>query len=132
MSFNIVKEYIAAIQKDHSSEYGVTFPDFPLCITAGKTLEEAKNMAKEALQFHIDGIVEDKEEIPKPLTLDEIKKKYKSDVFLIISVKIPTNSKRINITIEENILRKLDKYLEKNGGNRSLFFSQSIEKINYN
>ena len=35
-------EYIAYLHKDKGSDYGVSFPDFPGCITAGKTLEEAR------------------------------------------------------------------------------------------
>ncbi len=34
-------EYIAYLHKDRHSDYGVSFPDFPGCITAGKTLDEA-------------------------------------------------------------------------------------------
>ena len=41
--------YIAILHKDDKSDYGVSFPDFPGCVTAGATLDEAKDMAKEAL-----------------------------------------------------------------------------------
>ena len=42
-------DYVAIIHKDHDSDFGVSFPDFPGCITAGLTLDEAKGMALEAL-----------------------------------------------------------------------------------
>jgi predicted RNase H-like HicB family nuclease len=42
-------EYIAYLHKDGNSDFGVSFPDFPGCVTAGKTLEEARQMATEAL-----------------------------------------------------------------------------------
>jgi predicted RNase H-like HicB family nuclease len=74
MSFNIIKEYIAIIQKDEESDYGVIFPNFLNCISCEPTLEEVKNMAKEVLQFHIDSMIEDGDEIPAPLQLDKIKK----------------------------------------------------------
>jgi predicted RNase H-like HicB family nuclease len=50
--------YIALLRKDLDSDYGVDFPDFPGCITAGSTLEETRAMAAEALEFHIDGMLE--------------------------------------------------------------------------
>ncbi len=53
-------EYIAYLHKDSKSDYGVSFPDFPGCITAGSTLEEAKEMAAEALSFHIAGTTENR------------------------------------------------------------------------
>ncbi len=41
------RAYIAVIKKTKSSDYAVIFPDFPSCVTAGKTLEEAsKNHRK--------------------------------------------------------------------------------------
>jgi predicted RNase H-like HicB family nuclease len=60
-------EYIAYLHKDKNSDYGVSFPDFPGCITAGSTLEEARSMAAETLAFHVAGMREDGEAIPEPL-----------------------------------------------------------------
>jgi predicted RNase H-like HicB family nuclease len=54
-------EYIAYLHKDAESDYGVSFPDFPGCITAGSSLEEARRMAAEALSLHIAGMRDDGE-----------------------------------------------------------------------
>jgi predicted RNase H-like HicB family nuclease len=59
-------EYIAYLHKDAKSDFGVSFPDFPGCVATGKTLDEARRMAAEALAFHIEGTVEDGELIPEP------------------------------------------------------------------
>ena len=56
--------YIALVHKDDDSDYGVSFPDFPGCITTGSTLDEARAMAAEALAFHIEGMNEDGDPIP--------------------------------------------------------------------
>ena len=50
----------------------MSFLDFPGCITAGKTLEEARRRAAEALALHIEGMVEDGQEIPEPSSLDAV------------------------------------------------------------
>ncbi len=63
MSENI-KKYIAVINKENGKQYGVIFPDFLGCITVGKNLEEAKEMAQEVLQFHVDGMLQDGEDLP--------------------------------------------------------------------
>ena len=124
------KIYIAVIKKSKSSDYAVIFPDFPTCFTAGKTLQEAQIMAQEALQFHIDGMIEDKEEIPQQASLDSIKAKYKkAEIFLTIPVEIPLKAARINITVDEKFLRKLDKYLENHGESRSAFFVSAAKKV---
>lgn len=127
MSENI-KKYIAVINKENGKQYGVIFPDFLGCVTVGKNLEEAKEMAQEALQFHIDGMLKDGEDLPKTKTLDEIKKKYKkAEIFLVVAVKIKTKATRINISIDEKLLRKLDKFLLNSNETRSSFFAKSIE-----
>ena len=65
-------EYIAYLHKDKNSDCGVSFPDFPGCITAGFSLEEARRMAAEALAFHVAGMREDGETLPKPSTCHEL------------------------------------------------------------
>jgi predicted RNase H-like HicB family nuclease len=63
-------EYIAYLHKGKNTDYGVSFPDFPGCITAGSTLDEARCMATEALSFHIAGMREDGVALPMPSTVD--------------------------------------------------------------
>ena len=65
-------KYIALLHKDQTSDYGVDFPDFPGCVTAGLTMDEARHMAAEALQFHIKGMTEDQEPIPEPSSLKTV------------------------------------------------------------
>src|SRR5260370_14620300 len=67
-------EYIAYLHKDRDSDFGVSFPDFPGCVTAGRTLEEARRMAAEALALHIAGMIEDGEMVPDPSNLDVLSK----------------------------------------------------------
>jgi predicted RNase H-like HicB family nuclease len=58
--------YIALIHKDRRSDFGISFPDFPGCVTACETVEEAFSMAKEALAGHIKAMIENGLEIPPP------------------------------------------------------------------
>ena len=54
-----MRHYIALIHKDEDSDFGVSFPDFPGCITAGSSVQEA-------LALHIEGMNEDGLPIPEP------------------------------------------------------------------
>jgi predicted RNase H-like HicB family nuclease len=47
-----------AIHKDPGSSFGVTVPNLPGAFTAGDTLEEAIENAKEVIFFHIESILE--------------------------------------------------------------------------
>lgn len=65
-----MRHYIALIHKDEGSDYGVSFPDLPGVISAGATLDEARQMAAEALALHIEGMADEGKPIPEPSSLE--------------------------------------------------------------
>lgn len=67
-----MNSFIALIRKDADSDFGVSFPDFPSCTIAGRSLEEAHTFAQEALAIHFEGIKEDGEALPSPSSLCKI------------------------------------------------------------
>ena len=54
-----------------SHNYSAYVPDLPGCIATGKTVDEVKANMKEAIRMHLEGMIEDQEEIPAPQTLAE-------------------------------------------------------------
>jgi predicted RNase H-like HicB family nuclease len=107
-------EYIAYLHKDRNSDYGVSFPDFPGRITAGKTLDEARRMAEEALAFHIRGMIEDGDAVPEPSSLDHIAvdAAKRGAIAFMVSVDAPDTTVRINITARESQIEKIDALAE--------------------
>lgn len=103
-------EYIAYLHKDGKSDYGVSFPDFPGCITAGSTLEEARRMAAEALSLHIAGMREDGERLPEPSNLDDLRNDLamKGAVAFLVVLSEPEKTVRFNITARESQLSEID------------------------
>ena len=85
-----MRQYIALIHKDADSDYGVSFPDFPGVITAGRTLDEARALAEEALIFHIEGLIEDEEAIPEPSSLEAVMKnrRNRDGVAILVAAKV--------------------------------------------
>ena len=117
--------YLAVVHKGSNSDFGVSFPDFPGCVTAGNTLDEAKDMAHDALALHIKGMLEDGETIPVPSKLEDIvdNPEY-SDTAAILVVSAPeikSRSVRVNITLPEDTLREIDMMAKKRGMSRSSF-----------
>lgn len=43
-------------------------PDLPGCITTGKTVEEIESNILEAIELHLEGMIEDGDPIPEALT----------------------------------------------------------------
>lgn len=59
------------LHKDPESDYGVTVPDLPGCFSAGATLEEALDAAREAIEAHVEGMLADGEPIPGKAPMEE-------------------------------------------------------------
>ena len=122
--------YIALIRKEGRSSFGVEFPDFPGCISAGKTLDEAVAGAKEALELHVEGMLEDGEAISDPSSLEVVQKQpeFKGTVPVLIDVPIVRRNRRINITIDEGLLAKIDETAANIGTTRSSFLAQAARQ----
>lgn len=120
-------EYIAYLHKDANSDFGVSFPDFPGCITAGKTLDEARRLAPEALALHIKGMVEDGEEIPAPSSLDELASdpNMKGAVAFLVNAEPADRIVRINLTARESQIERIDAKARKLHLTRSAYMVQS-------
>lgn len=58
--------YVAFIHSDGGDGFGISFPDFPGCVSVGGTREDAIAQGAAALAFHVEGMVEDGEPIPRP------------------------------------------------------------------
>lgn len=56
--------YRILLKKEPEGGYTVTVPTLPGCITYGETIEEAKKMAKEAIELYIESLKAHGEEIP--------------------------------------------------------------------
>ena len=123
--------YIAIVHKDPKSDFGVSFPDFPGCITAGINIDEAKDMAQEALALHIQGMFEDGESLPTPSKLEEIMADPDfADAAAYLVVDVPDakpRTVRVNITVPEITLKQIDAAAKKRGMSRSSFLVHAAQ-----
>jgi predicted RNase H-like HicB family nuclease len=55
-----LRYYPALITRDDGATgFGVVFPDLPGCVSGGDTVQEAAEMAAEALALHVEGMMEE-------------------------------------------------------------------------
>jgi len=119
--------YIAILRKDPDSDYGVNFPDFPGCITAGSTLDEARAMAAEALEFHVEGMIEDGEPIPEPSSLEAVMSDpdHRDGVAILVDLpRKPNPSVRVNVMLPQDLIEAIDRVTN----NRSRFLADAARK----
>jgi predicted RNase H-like HicB family nuclease len=128
--------YVALIHKDSRSDFGVMFPDFPGCISAGKTYEEALRMGAEALAFHAEGMEADGNALPRPRSVDQVRAAkedwidWKNAVVAMIPL-LPSQGKpkAANVSIDSALLTAIDHYADRTGSTRSSILSEGAKLL---
>jgi predicted RNase H-like HicB family nuclease len=127
-----MRHYIALIRKEPEGDFGVSFPDFPGCVTAGRSLDEARAFAHEALQLHVDGMAEDGIALPEPSSLETVMADPddRDAVALLVSVSTgAAKAVRVSITVPEDALAEMDRYARSHGMTRSGFLVRAARAI---
>jgi predicted RNase H-like HicB family nuclease len=120
----VTMRYPVVIHKEKKSDYGVTVPDLPGCFSAGSTMDEALTMAKEAVELHLEGLVEEGLPIPDPTPIESQKRNsdYSGGIWAVVEVEMSdlrTRAKRVNITIPQRVLDSIDRFASIHGETRS-------------
>ena len=124
--------YPIAIHKDADSDYGVIVPDLPGCFSAGKTIDDAVAMAKEAIELHIEGLIEEGLVVPEPSDIQthESDPDYRGAVWAIVSIDpsdLRIRAKRINITMPERVLDAVDRFARTHNETRSGLLTKAAD-----
>ncbi len=85
-------KYLIIIEKGENN-YSAYSPDISGCITTGKTVEKTLENMREALEFHLESMIEDGEEIPAPRSLnyyiEQTNEISSEDILAHINIEIP-------------------------------------------
>ncbi|MCG8632552.1 MAG: type II toxin-antitoxin system HicB family antitoxin [Desulfobacterales bacterium] len=124
-------KYPVIIHKDENTGYGVTIPDIPGCFAYGDTQEEAIADIQTTVELYYDG--EDVTEPPTVSKMDDLLNSdlYTRDSFLYLAdidfSFLAPKTQRINITVPQYKLVRIDKAAKQKGLSRSAFFVESAE-----
>ena len=126
--------YPALIDGTPGHGYGVVFPDLPGCTSGGDSLQEAAQNAPEALAFHIEGMIEAGEAVPEPGTLDAplpdwlAGEDLSRTVRLLVPVELPGKALRLNVSLEEGLVQRIDAAAAARGMSRSAFLAEAARR----
>ncbi len=62
--------YAIVVEKSENN-YSAYVPDLPGCVATGFTVEETEREMREAIAFHIQGLIEDGLPVPRPASIVE-------------------------------------------------------------
>ena len=126
--------YVSFIHRDEAG-FGVSFPDFPGCVSVGATIDDAFRQGSEALAFHVEGLVDDGEAIPSPRSIDAIKAdpeladwRRDADLVLIPLLLDRGSSRRVNISLDRGLLEAIDDEARQRRMTRSAFLATAARR----
>ena len=56
----------AVVIENAGTNYSAYVPDLPGCVATGRTIKEVENEIRSAIKFHLEGLKNDGQPIPKP------------------------------------------------------------------
>jgi predicted RNase H-like HicB family nuclease len=114
---------------NETTAFGVIVPDLAGCFSAGDTLDEAIDNAKEAITLHIDGLLDDNETIPAPSPVSRYSSlgDYAGSIWALVEIDpaiLDDKAERVNITLPRRVLARLDAKAKEAGETRSGYIAR--------
>ncbi|MCG6116003.1 MAG: type II toxin-antitoxin system HicB family antitoxin [Mesorhizobium sp.] len=126
-----MRHYLAVVEKEPDSAFGIIFPDIPGCVSASDTEEMIMQNAVEALQLWTEDM-----KAPEPSPHERVI--VHPDVAEILQrggylISVPLIEKdtavvRANVTFERGVLRAIDETAKQRGITRSAFLASAAKK----
>jgi predicted RNase H-like HicB family nuclease len=122
--------YPVVIHQEKDSAYGVTVPDIPGCFSAGDTIDEAMENAREAIFAHLELLTEGGGDIANARAIEEHKgnKDYAGGIWAFVDANVEDllgPAERVNVTIPKRALQKIDSAAKLRGDTRSGLLTQA-------
>lgn len=118
-----------ASRKSGYHAFGVVVPDLPGCFSAGDTLDDAVDNAREAIEFWLETVIDDGGAVPSPKTISahQANPEFAGWIWAVVPVDLAALSdkvERVNITLPARVLRRIDAEAKASGETRSGFIAR--------
>ena len=129
-----MKFLIAIEPGTETTAFGVVVPDLAGCFSAGDTLEQAFDNAREAIEAHCEMLAEDGGDMPqsKPMATHQAAPDPDLTGWVWAMVDVPVEryfgpAEKINITVPARVLVRIDDYAKRHGESRSGFLVRAAQ-----
>lgn len=120
--------HVVALIHEEDGVFGISFPDFPGCVSTADSLDDVIARGAVALAFHVEGMVEDGEALPVLRSADDVRRAEDAEGAIIaaVPVDLPGKSVRVQITMDEHLLSALDRSAKASGATRSGKIAEAV------
>ncbi|NNM71166.1 type II toxin-antitoxin system HicB family antitoxin [Enterovirga aerilata] len=118
---------VVMLVHEENGRLGASFPDLPGCTTVAPDADSLVRKAAEVVAFHVGGMVEDGLDLPRFRSLSELRadpdfvEDARDAMVVLLDVDLPSRAVRVNITVDENVLKRIDRAASAAGETRSGF-----------
>jgi len=121
------------LHTDDGTRFGVTVPDLPGCFSSGDSFDDALASVVEAIDLHLEGLIEEGGEVPSPCAISSHigNPDYAGGVWALAEVDVSRfdgRAEKINITLPKRLLARIDSYARAHGETRSGFLAEAARR----
>ncbi len=126
-------KFTVVLHSDDGVRYGVTVPDLPGCFSSGESLDDALSSVVDAIDAHVEWLLEEGGEVPvrRPLAEHQADLNFAGGVWAVVDVPVEKYfgpDEKINITVPRLVLARIDDDARRHGMSRSGFLSQAAQQ----
>ena len=118
--------YPAVLEKGPKKTFAAWMPDFPDCVAAGTTQEQALEKLDARVMQAAETLAEADRAMPEPTPIDRIERPAAFLAFVMVKVAPPNPSERVNVYLPKNLIGKADQRAAELGMSRSSFFGLAL------
>lgn len=117
--------YVAVAHGDRAAGYQARFPDLPDCAATGADPAELIANARAAVSSRLQALADAGEEWPAATAVEHVQVQSPEFAFLV-DVEVEDTPVRVNISLGEQLLKRLDAAAVASGATRSGFIAQAV------
>jgi len=118
--------YPAVLEKAAKKTFAAWMPDFPDCVAAGTTQEQALEKLEARVIQAAQMLAEADRDLPEPTPIGAIEKLKEFVAFVMVKVSPPNPSERVNVYLPKNLIGRADARAAELGMSRSSFFGLAL------
>jgi predicted RNase H-like HicB family nuclease len=118
------------LHSDDGQRYGVTVPDLAGCFSAGDSIDEALESVKEAIELHLEGLLDEGDDMPMiaPISQHQANPDYTGGVWAVVDIDTSAfegETEQINVTLPKLLIKRIDDYTQAKHLTRSVFLAEA-------
>ena len=123
-------QFPVVLHTDDGVRFGVTVPDLPGCFSAGDTFDAALHSVREAIDLHLEGLIEDGGEVPLPKSIadHQTNPDFADGVWALVDVDVShfeSGAEPVNITLPRWLVAEIDAHAKVRGVTRADFLADA-------